>query len=114
MDAAGVPCFIRGGFGVGAQTSQRWERHQRGGRRREFGWGGAGAVTSEGLIQVLFAKDDVEVMHSARVELHTENHVTGRAAKLLVVTLQLQKEVGTDHQDEFPGLGKGELGGPEA
>lgn len=35
----GVPCFVRDGFGVGAQTSPRWEQHQRGGRRREFGVG---------------------------------------------------------------------------
>lgn len=73
-------------------------------------WGGAGAVTSECLVQVLLAKDDVEVMHGARVELHAENHVTGRAAKLLVVTLQLQRGVGTGHQDEPPELGKGEPG----
>lgn len=79
-----------------------------------FGWGGAGAVTSEGLIQVLLAKDNVEVVHSARVELHAENHVAGRAAKLLVVTLQLRRGVGTAHQDEPPGQGKGELGGPKA
>lgn len=74
----------------------------------------ARAVTSEGLIQVFLAKDDVKIVHSTRVELHTENHITGRAAKLLVVALQLQRETGMGHQDEAPDLGKGESGGPEA
>lgn len=77
-------------------------------------WGGAGAVTSEGLIQVFLAKDDVKVMHSACVELHAENHITGQAAKLLVVTLQLQKAVWTGHQGELPQLAKGGLGSPKA
>lgn len=73
-------------------------------------WGGAGAVTSEGLVQVLLAKDNIKVMHGARVELHAENHVTGRAAKLLVVTFQLWRGVGMGHQDEPSELGKGEPG----
>lgn len=77
-------------------------------------WGGAGAVTSEGLIQVLLAKDDIKVVHSARVELHAENHITGRAAKLLVVTLQLQRGAGLNREDEALGLGKRELEGREA
>lgn len=47
------------------------------------------AVTSECFIQVLLAKDDVQVVHSASVELHAENHITGRAAELLVVALEL-------------------------
>lgn len=69
-------------------------------------------VTSEGLIQVLLAKDDVKIMHSTRVELHTENHVTGRAAKLLVVTLQLRRGTGMGHQEKPPDLDNGESGGP--
>lgn len=84
------------------------------GRGGSLEWAGAGAVTSEGLVQVLLAKDDVKVMHGARVELHPENHITGRAAKLLVVTLQLWRVAGTGRQDKSPGLGKGEPGGPDA
>lgn len=72
--------------------------------------GSARAVTSEGLIQVLLAKDDIKIMHSTRVELHTENHVTGRAAKLLVVALQLQRGIGMSHQDKPSDLGKRNLG----
>lgn len=64
--------------------------------------GSARAVTSEGLIQVLLAKDNIKIMHSTRVELHTENHITGRAAKLLVVALQLQRGKGMGHQDKPP------------
>lgn len=77
-------------------------------------WGGARAVTSEGFIQVLLAKDDIKVVHSARMELYAENHITGRAAKLLVVTLQLQRGAGLNHEDEPPGLGKREPEGREA
>lgn len=51
-------------------------------------------VTSERLVQVLLAEDDVQVVHGARVELHAENHVAGRAAKLLVVALELREEQG--------------------
>lgn len=76
--------------------------------------GSARAVTSEGLIQVLLAKDNIKIMHSTRVELHTENHITGRAAKLLVVALQLQRGKGMGHQDKPPDPGKGKSGGPEA
>lgn len=72
--------------------------------------GSARAVTSEGLIQVLLAKNDIKIMHSTRVELHTENHVTGRAAKFLVVALQLQRAMGMGHQDKPPDPGKGNLG----
>lgn len=51
-------------------------------------------VTSERLVQVLLAEDDVQVVHGARVELHAENHVAGRAAKLLVVALELRGGTG--------------------
>lgn len=72
--------------------------------------GGARKVTSEGLIQVLLAKDDIKVMHSTCVELHAENHVTCRAAKLLVVTLQLWMGAATSRQDEPPRLDEGSQG----
>lgn len=51
-------------------------------------------VTSECLIQVLLAKDDIQVVHSTSVELHTEDHITGRAAELLVVALELWGQQG--------------------
>lgn len=72
--------------------------------RREEGDAAAGsAVTSERLVQVLLAEDDVQVVHGARVELHAENHVAGRAAKLLVVALELRDEQSSGRVPPLPG-----------
>lgn len=49
-------------------------------------------VTSEGLVQLVLAKDDPEVVDGAGVELHPEHHVSGGVPVALVVTLQLQGE----------------------
>lgn len=126
-----MSCFIRGGFGR-VDSSPSDGSSVRGVGGGSLQWGGAGAVTSEGLVQVLLAKDNIEVMHSTGVELHTEDHITGRAAELLVVTLQLWRDVGTGCQQEPlelgwqqeppepgwqhepPELGKEKPGSPEA
>lgn len=45
--------------------------------------------TFESFIQLIFAKDDAQVMNGTCVKLHTEDDVTRRAAETLVVTLEL-------------------------
>lgn len=50
--------------------------------------------TFESLIKLVLAKDDPQVMQSTGVKLHPENHVPTRAAKALVVALELQKQGG--------------------
>lgn len=49
-----------------------------------------GAVTFEGLIQLILPEHHPEVVDGAGVELHPEHHISGRASVPLVVTLQLR------------------------
>lgn len=49
-----------------------------------------GAVTFEGLIQLILPEHHPEVVDGAGVELHPEHHISGRVSVPLVVTLQLR------------------------
>lgn len=80
---AGCPDIPATGAASGPQEEPKTGRREEG-----------SVVTSERLVQVLLAEDDVQVVHGARVELNAENHVAGRAAKLLVVALELREERG--------------------
>lgn len=46
-------------------------------------------LTFECLIQLIFSKNDPQVMNSAGVKLHPEYHISARATVALVVALKL-------------------------
>lgn len=50
------------------------------------------ALTLETVIQLIFAKDDSQVMHSTSMELHPEDHIPRWAPVTLVVALELEGE----------------------
>lgn len=65
-------------------------------------------LTFKCLIQLIFPKDDPQVVDSTGVELHPEYHVSAGAAVLFVVALELKDESHEIHQAQvlvcFTGL----------
>lgn len=49
-------------------------------------------ITFKRLIELVFPKDDAQVVDGARVKLHPENHISAGAVITLVITFELQNK----------------------